>query len=51
MQTKTCCVTGHRDLPQKEINCVKAAVAGLVALKSPEQVAAARGKTVEEILG
>ena len=26
MQTKTCCVTGHRDLPQKEINRVKAAV-------------------------
>ena len=33
------------------INCVKAAVAGLVALKSPEEVAAARGKSVEEILG
>ena len=33
------------------INCVKAAVAGLVALKSPEEIAAARGKTVEEILG
>lgn len=26
MQTKTCCVTGHRDLPQKEINRVKAAL-------------------------
>ena len=26
MQTKTCCVTGHRDLPQKEINHVKAAL-------------------------
>ena len=26
MQKKTCCVTGHRDLPQKEINRVKAAV-------------------------
>lgn len=33
------------------INCVKAAVAGLAALKAPEDVAAARGKTVEEILG
>ena len=33
------------------INCVKAAVAGLIALKSPEEVAAARGKTVDEILG
>ena len=26
MQKKTCCVTGHRDLPQKEINRVKAAL-------------------------
>ena len=26
MQTKTCCVTGHRDLPQKEINRVKEAL-------------------------
>ena len=26
MRKKTCCVTGHRDLPQKEINCVKAAL-------------------------
>ncbi len=26
MQKKTCCVTGHRDLPQKEINHVKAAL-------------------------
>ena len=25
MEGKTCCVTGHRDLPQKEINHVKAA--------------------------
>ncbi|MBO5328299.1 MAG: 30S ribosomal protein S5 [Clostridia bacterium] len=33
------------------INCVKAAIAGLAGLKSPEAVAAARGKTVEEILG
>ena len=33
------------------INCVKAAVAGLAALRSPEDVAAARGKSVEEILG
>ncbi|MGN0814879.1 MAG: 30S ribosomal protein S5 [Candidatus Coproplasma sp.] len=33
------------------INCVKAAVAGLAALKAPEGVAAARGKSVEEILG
>ena len=26
MEKKTCCVTGHRDLPQKEINRVKAAL-------------------------
>ena len=26
MQKKTCCVTGHRDLPQKEINRVRAAL-------------------------
>ena len=26
MQKKICCVTGHRDLPQKEINRVKAAL-------------------------
>lgn len=33
------------------INCVKATVAGLADLKTAEQVAAARGKAVEEILG
>ncbi len=26
MKGRTCCVTGHRDLPQKEINRVKAAL-------------------------
>ena len=26
MEGKTCCVTGHRNLPQKEINHVKAAL-------------------------
>ena len=26
MRKKTCCVSGHRDLPQKEINYVKAAL-------------------------
>ena len=31
------------------INCVKAAVCGLFELKSPEEIAAARGKSVEEI--
>ena len=31
-------------------NVVKAAMAGLTALRSPEQVAAVRGKTVEEII-
>ena len=33
------------------INCVKAALEGLKALRSAEQVAAVRGKTVEEING
>ena len=33
------------------INCVKATIAGLSELKTAEQVAALRGKTVEEILG
>ena len=33
------------------INSVKAAIEGLKALRSPEQVAALRGKTVEEIVG
>ena len=33
------------------INCVKAAIAGLAELKTAEQVAALRGKTVEESLG
>ena len=32
-------------------NVVKAAMAGLISLRSPEQVAAIRGKTVEEIVG
>ena len=33
------------------INSVKATFGGLTSLRSPEQVAALRGKTVEEILG
>lgn len=33
------------------INCVKATLDGLKSLRTPEQVAAFRGKTVEEILG
>lgn len=32
-------------------NVVKAAFQGLMSLRSPEQVAATRGKTVEEIIG
>ena len=32
-------------------NVVKAAMAGLTALRSPEQIAAIRGKSVEEIIG
>ena len=35
---------------QNPSNCVKAAIAGLVDLKTAEQVAALRGKSVEEIL-
>ncbi len=31
------------------INCVKAAVAGLAALRSPEEVAKSRGKNVEDL--
>lgn len=33
------------------INCVKATMEGLKQLRSPEKIAAMRGKTVEEILG
>ncbi len=33
------------------INCVKAVIAGLETLKTAEQVAALRGKSVEEVLG
>lgn len=33
------------------INCVKAAIEGLRELKTVEQIAAARGKTAEDILG
>lgn len=33
------------------INCVKATLEGLKCLRTPEQVAALRGKTVEEIIG
>jgi small subunit ribosomal protein S5 len=32
-------------------NVVKAAMQGLMSLRSPEQVAAIRGKSVEEIVG
>ena len=34
-----------------KINCVKAALAGLKSLRTAEQIAAIRGKTVEEING
>jgi len=36
---------------QNPVNCVKATVAGLAELKTVEQVALLRGKTVEEIVG
>lgn len=39
--------TGSRN----PINVVRATIKGLVAINSPESVAAKRGKTVEEILG
>ncbi|MDE7079584.1 MAG: 30S ribosomal protein S5, partial [Clostridia bacterium] len=34
-----------------KINCVKATFAGLASMKTAEQIAALRGKSVEEILG
>ena len=34
-----------------KINCVKAAFDGLKQMRSAEEIAALRGKTVEEILG
>ena len=34
-----------------KINCVKAALAGLKSLRTAEQIAAIRGKTVEEVNG
>ena len=36
---------------QNPQNCVKATVAGLAELKTAEEIAALRGKTVEEIVG
>ncbi len=36
---------------QNPVNCVKATIAGLAALKTAEEVALLRGKTVEEIVG
>ncbi len=36
---------------QNPVNCVKAAIAGLNGLKTAEQIAALRGKTVEEVIG
>ena len=50
-------VCGIKDIRTKShgtnnpINCAKAAIQGLKDLKSAEQVAALRGKTVEELLG
>ncbi len=34
-----------------KVNCVLATLEGLKAMKSPEEIAALRGKTVQEILG
>ncbi len=36
---------------QNPVNCVKATIAGLAMLKTAEEVALLRGKTVEEIVG
>lgn len=36
---------------QNPINCVKATVAGLAQLKTAEEIASLRGKTVEEVVG
>lgn len=36
---------------QNPINCIKATIAGLAELKTVEEVAALRGKSVEEIVG
>lgn len=50
-------MVGVRDIRTKSqgsnnpANCVKATLAGLASLKSAEQIAEMRGKTVEEILG
>jgi small subunit ribosomal protein S5 len=50
-------VSGIADIRTKSIgsnnpsNCVKATIAGLKSLRTAEQVAQIRGKTVEEILG
>ena len=47
--TKNICAKRMRsNNPQ---NVVKATMAGLMSLRSPEQVAAVRGKSVEEIVG
>ena len=46
-RTLSCAMAGSRN----PINCVKATLEGLKSLRTPEQVAALRGKTVEEILG
>ena len=35
---------------QNPVNCIKATVAGLASLRTAEQIAALRGKTVEEIM-
>jgi small subunit ribosomal protein S5 len=50
-------MAGIRDIRTKSYgsnnpsNCVKATIAGLSQLRTAEQIAKARGKSVEEILG
>ena len=41
----------HRSTTLNKINCVKATFDGLAQMKSAEQIAALRGKSVEEIIG
>ena len=55
--TPRCFLCGVKDIRTKSygsnnpINMVKATIQGLAALRNAEEVAALRGKTVEEILG
>ena len=49
MKGKTCCVTGHRDLPQNEINKIKTALAHEIdaAVTRPVFCGAGAGKKAD----